>query len=48
MRMYEAGNLFEFDEADYLLLRTEFEKIETTIEAARLDSPPTGLETELE
>ena len=48
IRMYEAGNLFEFDEADYLLLRTELEKIEATIEAARLDSPTPGLETELE
>ncbi len=48
MRMYEAGNLFEFDEADYMLLRIELEKIEATIEAARLDSPATGRETELE
>jgi serine/threonine protein kinase len=44
MKMYEEGNLFQFDEADFKLLRTELEKVETTIEASGLGPPPTALE----
>ncbi len=37
-RMYEEGNLFEFDEADYGLMRAELEKVEKRIGALGPDA----------
>jgi hypothetical protein len=34
MRMYEEGNLFDFDEGDYELLRTELAEVEDLIAAS--------------
>lgn len=45
MKMYEEGNLFEFDDADYMLLQNELEKVQTKIEASGLESLPTAPDT---
>jgi tRNA A-37 threonylcarbamoyl transferase component Bud32 len=40
MRMYDAGNLFDFEEADYALLQNELEKVEDSIAAASVEAQP--------
>ena len=47
MKVYDEGNLFDLDEADYALLQNELEKVEDSIEAASLETHPAVPENDL-